>query len=89
MIQHLESPPDLIISDFHLVDGSTGVDAVAIVRDAFKREIPAFIVTGDTSKLVDEARSTKNCIIMNKPVNTDEMLENAVVAIETGKVPKG
>jgi PAS domain S-box-containing protein len=89
IIQQLESPPDLIISDFHLVDGSTGVDAVAIVRDAFKREIPAFIVTGDTSKLVDEARSTKNCIIMNKPVNTDEMLENAVVAIETGKVPKG
>jgi protein-histidine pros-kinase len=84
----LDTPPDLIISDFHLVDGSTGVEAVEIVRIAFDREIPAFIVTGDTSKLVDEARSTTNCIIMNKPVNTDEMLDNAVTAIETGTVPR-
>jgi PAS domain S-box-containing protein len=83
----LTSPPDLIISDFHLLDDSTGVEAVSIVRDAFKRDIPAFIVTGDTSKMVQEARETPNCIIMNKPVNTDELLKNAEMAIETGVVP--
>lgn len=88
LTRDLDVPPDLIISDFHLVDGSTGVEAVEVVRVAFDREIPAFIVTGDTSKLVDEARSTKNCIIMNKPVNTDDMLNNAVTAIETGQVPR-
>jgi CheY-like chemotaxis protein len=86
-VKHLAAAPDLIISDFHLVDGSTGVEAVAMVREAFDRNIPAFIVTGDTSKMVQEARSTENCIIMNKPVNTDHLLSNAVTAIETGFVP--
>jgi protein-histidine pros-kinase len=88
LAREIDTAPDLIISDFHLADGSTGSEAVAILRDAFDREIPAFIVTGDTSKLVNEARSVANCIIMNKPINTDELLENAVTAIETGMVPR-
>ena len=87
VVDGLQSAPDLIISDFHLLDDSTGVEAVAIVRKAFDRNIPAFIVTGDTSKMVDQARETPNCIIMNKPVNTDELLKNAETAIETGHVP--
>ena len=87
VVQHLSTPPDLIISDFHLLDGSTGVEAVAMVREAYDRNIPAFIVTGDTSKLVLEARATPNCIIMNKPVNTDQLLQNAINAIESGEVP--
>jgi protein-histidine pros-kinase len=85
----LDKAPDLIISDFHLADGSTGIEAVAILREAFGRALPAFIVTGDTSKLVDEARKVENCIIINKPVNTDELLDHAVAAIETGMVPGG
>ena len=88
MAGKIDKAPDLIISDFHLADGSTGIEAVAILRDAFDQEIPAFIVTGDTSKLIDEARTVENCIIVNKPVNTDELLDNAVAAIETGAVPR-
>ena len=88
VVKHLSAPPDLIISDFHLLDGSTGVEAVAMVREEFAMNIPAFIVTGDTSKMVQEAKSTGNCIIMNKPVNTDQLLKGAVEAIETGIVPK-
>ncbi len=84
--QHLESAPDLIISDFHLLDGSTGVEAVATVREAFGRNIPAFIVTGDTSKMVQEARSTENCVILNKPVDTDALLNAAHDAIGSGQV---
>lgn len=88
VIKHLDPAPDLIISDFHLLDGSTGVEAIAMIREEFKRNIPAFIVTGDTSKMVQEAKSTENCIIMNKPVNTDQLLHGAVAAIDTGLVPK-
>jgi len=87
VFRHLEKAPDLIISDFHLLDGSTGVEAVAMVREAFDSNIPAFIVTGDTSKMIQDAKSTKNCIVMNKPVNTDNLLQGAATAIETGHVP--
>jgi PAS domain S-box-containing protein len=87
VVEHLDAPPELIISDFHLLDGSTGVEAVADIRRRFARIIPAFIVSGDTSKMVQEARSTENCAIMNKPVNTDHLLKVAKVAIATGIVP--
>jgi CheY-like chemotaxis protein len=86
-VEHLDVPPDLIISDFHLLDGSTGVEAVAGIRHRFNQIIPAFIVSGDTSKMVQEARSTENCAIMNKPVNTDRLLKAAKTAIATGIVP--
>jgi len=87
LVEHLDSPPELIISDFHLLDGSTGVEAVAEIRRQFDQNIPAFIVSGDTSKMVQEARSTENCAIMNKPVNTNHLLKVAKVAIATGIVP--
>lgn len=86
VVKHLDSPPDLIVSDFHLLDGSTGVEAIAMIREEFGINIPAFIVTGDTSKLVQGARSTPNSVIMNKPVNTDQLLQGAVAAIATGFV---
>ena len=87
VVNHLSVPPDLIISDFHLLDGSTGVEAIAMVREEFNTNIPAFIVTGDTSKMVQDAKFTENCIIMNKPVNTDQLIRSAVSAIESGIVP--
>lgn len=88
VIKHLAAAPDLIISDFHLLDGSTGVEAVGMVREAFEKNIPAFIVTGDTSKMIQEARLIDNCIILNKPVNTDTLLNNASTAIRSGEVPR-
>jgi CheY-like chemotaxis protein len=80
VVEHLDSPPQLIISDFHLLDGSTGVEAVADIRRKFDQIIPAFIVSGDTSKMVQEARSTENCAI-------DHLLKVAKAAIATGIVP--
>ena len=86
VIKHIAGTPDLIISDFHLLDGSTGVDAVSTIRAELDCEIPAFIVSGDTSKVVDDARDLKNSILMSKPVNTDLLLEMAHVAIATGVI---
>jgi hypothetical protein len=59
-----------------------------MIRAEFDRIIPAFIVTGDTSKVVQEAHSTANAAIMNKPINTDHLLQGAATAIATGLVPK-
>ncbi len=49
--------------------------------------IPAFIVSGDTSKVVQDARTLENSAIMSKPVNTDQLLRLARAAIATGIVP--
>jgi hypothetical protein len=69
-----------------LLDGSTGVDAVSSIRTVFGEDLPAIIVSGDTSKVVHDARLLTNCRLMSKPVNIDQLLELARKAITTGIV---
>jgi PAS domain S-box-containing protein len=88
LIQHISEPPILLISDFHLLDGSTGVEAVSIIREYYDSEIPAFIVSGDTSKVVKDARLLDNCTLMSKPVDTARLLAAARAACLSGSVPQ-
>ncbi len=87
VINHLDEAPVLVISDFHLLDGSTGVEAVTEIRDHYGLNIPAFIVSGDTSKVVKDARPVDNSTLMSKPVNTGRLLAAARIATRTGEVP--
>ena len=87
VVRHLDDEPVLLISDFHLLDGSTGVEAVAAVREYYQRDIPAFIVSGDTSKVVRDARMLDNSTLMSKPVDTVRLLTAARHAVATGVVP--
>lgn len=88
LINHLDDQPALLISDFHLLDGSTGVEAVSTIRDHYKTDIPAFIVSGDTSKVVKDARLLHNCTLMSKPVDTNRLLAAARLAVDFGEVPE-
>ncbi len=88
LIKHIDQVPALLISDFHLLDGSTGVEAVSEIREYFDAHIPAFIVSGDTSKVVKDARLLDNCTLMSKPVNTSRLLRAARNAIRSGEVPR-
>ncbi len=88
LIKYIDEPPVLVISDFHLLDGSTGVEAVGLIRKFYDSEIPAFIVSGDTSKVVKEARLLDNCTLMCKPVDTARLLAAALIASRTGVVPE-
>ena len=87
IIGHLDELPALVITDFHLLDGSTGVEAIKTIRDYYRLNIPAFIVSGDTSKVVKDARPLDNCTMMNKPVDTARLLSGAAIATRTGRVP--
>ena len=86
LIKRLDVLPALLISDFHLADGSTGVEAVSEIRRYYDENIPAFIVSGDTSKVVKDARPVNNCTLMSKPVNTARLLKAARFATRTGEV---
>ena len=88
LMKHVHETPALLISDFHLLDGSTGVEAVSAIREFFDEHIPAFIVSGDTSKVVKEARLLDNCTLMCKPIDTNRLLDAAQHAVSTGEVPQ-
>lgn len=88
LMNTVDETPGLLISDFHLLDGSTGVEAVSAIREFFDEHIPAFIVSGDTSKVVKEARLLDNCTLMCKPIDTNRLLAAARHAVGTGVVPQ-
>ena len=60
--------PDVIISDYHLSDGKTGIDVIERVRAAFGMPIPAFLISGDvTSEPLRHAR-TSGYHLLHKPL---------------------
>ena len=58
------------------------------IREHYALNITAFIVSGDTSKVVKDARPVENSTLMSKPVNTSRLLAAARIATRTGEVPE-
>ena len=60
--------PDLIVCDYRLPQGPTGVDTIETLRGAF--EIPALLISGDaTSPQSDERAGGYR--LLHKPVNAE------------------
>jgi Na+/proline symporter/signal transduction histidine kinase/CheY-like chemotaxis protein len=60
-------PPDLIIADYHLGDGS-GVGAILLLRALYKADIPALLITADRTPDVRNEAEKHNITIQHKPV---------------------
>jgi len=60
--------PDLIISDYHLSDGGTGMEAIAHLRAALNTSIPAFLISGDTGVEPLRAARVARYHLLRKPV---------------------
>ena len=59
--------PDLIISDYHLNDGQSGITAIAKLREAYGA-VSAFVMSGDTApERLHEARESGH-YLLSKPV---------------------
>src|SRR6266851_2037688 len=62
-------PPDVIISDYHMRDGKTGIEAITRLRNALSTAIPAFLMSGDTDpEPLREARAN-GYPLLHKPVD--------------------
>ena len=71
--------PDLIVCDYRLPQGSTGVDAIEALRDAF--EIPALLISGDAASPRFDDRSG-GYRLLHKPLSANTLravLEDALV----------
>ncbi len=62
-----EARPDLIISDYHLADGQSGITAIAKLREVYGA-IPALVMSGDTApaRLREAQESGRH--LLHKPV---------------------
>ena len=60
--------PSLLLVDFHLDDGETGLDVIDTIRAGTGREIPALVLTADHSDEVAEIVRERGLAMLNKPV---------------------
>ena len=60
--------PDLIVSDYHLPDGRTGVDIIGQLRSAFRTDIPAFVISGDINPEPLRDARANGFHLLHKPV---------------------
>ena len=65
--------PDVILSDYRLRDGWSGITAVRAVREACGAAIPAIILTGDTGAELMAAAKADRVRILHKPVQPNDL----------------
>ncbi|HEX4112638.1 MAG TPA: chemotaxis protein CheB [Stellaceae bacterium] len=65
--------PDVVLADYKLPNGLTGLQLVVKLRETLHRKIPVIILTGDisTETLRDIAR--QDCVQLHKPVKSAEL----------------
>ncbi|MEH2563083.1 MASE1 domain-containing protein [Bradyrhizobium sp. AZCC 2289] len=61
--------PDLIISDYHLANGKTGIRAIEQINAAFGSTIPAILISGDTAPEPARDAKDRGYILLHKPVD--------------------
>jgi signal transduction histidine kinase/ActR/RegA family two-component response regulator len=66
-------PPDVLICDYRLRDGETGITATAAIRNEFNADIPALLITGDTNPEEIRAIVASGLAVLHKPLREEEL----------------
>ena len=66
---------DLLVTDFHLAAGETGVQVISRLREELNATLKAVLITGDTSSAAKDVTQDPNLRIVSKPVQAEEFLE--------------
>lgn len=67
LINSAGPPPEVIVADYHLGEGN-GVEAIRRIRQAYKAEIPALLITADRTPEVRAEAERDDISIQHKPV---------------------
>jgi PAS domain S-box-containing protein len=66
--------PDVIVSDFQLRAGQTGIAVISSVRSRLRATIPVVFLTGDTARSELTDSQIPASTVLSKPVQADELL---------------
>lgn len=78
---------DLLVSDYHLKEDQTGLHVIAAVREQLGRNIPAILVTGDTSTAMRKLPSDRRLRLASKPIDAEELLTLMADLLQTQSPP--
>ena len=76
--------PDLIICDYRLRAGETGIEVIEALRSEYNATIPAMLITGDTAPDRLAEASASGLLLLHKPVPNGK-LRAAVANLMQGR----
>ena len=65
---------DLLVTDYHLRDGETGIQVITALRQAVRASLGAVLITGDTSTAIKELPVDPKLRVASKPIRAEELL---------------
>ncbi|MEZ5899017.1 MAG: hybrid sensor histidine kinase/response regulator [Hyphomicrobiaceae bacterium] len=65
--------PAIILADYHLDEGLSGLDAVKRIRVLQNEDVPAILITADRTNETAEGARTSQCELLHKPVKPAEL----------------
>lgn len=72
-ITDIGMPPDIILADYQLDDGETGVNAIRRIREMTQAQVPAILITADRSEALRKDGSRHEISVMTKPVKLSRL----------------
>jgi len=73
-LQHADEGIDLLVTDYHLRDGETGLQLITALRETLGVSLRAVLMTGDTSSAMKEVPRDPHLRVASKPIDADELL---------------
>jgi two-component system CheB/CheR fusion protein len=67
--------PDVILADYNLPNGATGLETVQKLRAIIGHAVPVVMVTGDTSTRTLDEIAKAGCLQLNKPMKLKDLNE--------------
>jgi CheY-like chemotaxis protein len=67
--------PSLVVADFHLPNGETALDVVQQVRQSIGSDVPALVLSGDSSPAAQAAVRVAGMGLLLKPIDPQDLLE--------------
>lgn len=74
-------PPDLILADYRLPEGTTGLMVMDMVRRRLSRDVPGVLLTGDTSADRLREAAGAQCALLHKPIQPGRLQETLASAL--------
>lgn len=65
--------PDVVVADYRLKNGRTGVEAIRAIQSAWGSAVPGILVTGDTGADRLREAAASGLPLLHKPVNGHQL----------------
>jgi len=88
LAERADFAPDVVIADYNLPGGRTGLEVIADLRRTVGKDIPSIILTGDIATDVLRTVVAADCQYLHKPVNVEQLIRRVADLVKTSRQPR-